>query len=351
LLASESDPLNRHFTYVQLEEALYKSRDSFDRALDEYDAACEAHDDEMVTIRPALLANFDGKLPRLGTYRQQTIRQSKARCFPKMLWWARRGIDVYGDDALNPGDVRDLETRASAAEDRLAAETVKPVAACQSCGVVLDPPPTRTRICSECGENIVVRTERGTGRKFFLTAEGAAQFDAAKAVAAIRKKALRNVEAMGLTVADYDVTFAQLAGEWGHDPGPGEVYWSLANQQIVLLRAQQRKDPLSHAAQVQQIYRDMAQQLQEEGRPYQHLMRQAHNAHLIGERARLKDMFGSEVAEWRMKVLANACCDSCRRLDGQTYTFERAIEAEPLPSEECTRDWCNCIWLTVPPSL
>jgi hypothetical protein len=122
LLETETNPLNRHFIYNLLEVALYKSREDFVEALSEYDRAGEAHDAEMETIRPVLLTEFDGKLPGLPTYRQQAIRQAKALCFSRLLWWAQRGIELYADDALDSGNVEDLERRVRPAEKELATE-------------------------------------------------------------------------------------------------------------------------------------------------------------------------------------------------------------------------------------
>ena len=101
LLARETDPLSRHFMHVQLETLLYRSRDAFASALDEYDEACRCHDMEMDGIRQACITEW-GKVPVLETYRQMVIRQQKAERFEHALWWAERGIAVYGNDAARP---------------------------------------------------------------------------------------------------------------------------------------------------------------------------------------------------------------------------------------------------------
>lgn len=58
LLTEDPDPIDRHFMYCELEERLYKSRDVFSSALDDYDRACVSHDLEMDGMREALLANL-----------------------------------------------------------------------------------------------------------------------------------------------------------------------------------------------------------------------------------------------------------------------------------------------------
>jgi hypothetical protein len=118
LLVRESDPLDRHFMYAQLETLLYRSRGVFGSALDEYDQACRRHDAEMDEIRQVFMTRW-GDVPVLETYRQMAIRQQKAADFEQALWWAERGISVYGDAAARPEAVEDLRRRAAAYRARL----------------------------------------------------------------------------------------------------------------------------------------------------------------------------------------------------------------------------------------
>jgi len=107
LLAQEKNILDRHFMYARLEAILYKCRGVFASALDEYDEACRQHDAEMDAIRQACLAKW-GKVPLLETYRQMAIRQQKADNYSQALWWAMRGIALYGNDCARPEAVEDL---------------------------------------------------------------------------------------------------------------------------------------------------------------------------------------------------------------------------------------------------
>jgi hypothetical protein len=50
LLTSDPDPIDRHFQFAELEARLYRCRDLYDSALDEYDEACRLHDAEMEVI-------------------------------------------------------------------------------------------------------------------------------------------------------------------------------------------------------------------------------------------------------------------------------------------------------------
>jgi hypothetical protein len=118
-LARESDIIGRHFIYAELEAALYRCRDVFGSALDEYDEVCGQHDAEMDQIRGACIAYW-GKVPAVDTYKQQAIRQQKRHDYTQALRWAERGLAVYGDEAARPEAVQDLSRRAAKYGEKLA---------------------------------------------------------------------------------------------------------------------------------------------------------------------------------------------------------------------------------------
>jgi hypothetical protein len=121
LLGTETNILDRHFMYSQLESMLYRSRDAFGSALSEYDDVCRNHDAEMSNIRKACIEKW-GEVPLLETYRQMAIRQQKVHDFERALWWAERGIALYGNDAARPEAIDDLKRRAQAYRSTLSAK-------------------------------------------------------------------------------------------------------------------------------------------------------------------------------------------------------------------------------------
>jgi hypothetical protein len=108
-LTRTSDPLDRHFLFLELEARLYRARDAGSSLLD-FDATCISHDTEMTAIRPALLKEF-GSVPHLRTYHPMAIRQSKAHAWTAAVWWVERGLGVYGSEAGSPNWPGDLEKR------------------------------------------------------------------------------------------------------------------------------------------------------------------------------------------------------------------------------------------------
>jgi hypothetical protein len=58
LLNGADDAIDRHYMLCELEQRLYRCRNTVASALDEFDAVCHQHDEEMDFIRPALLTKF-----------------------------------------------------------------------------------------------------------------------------------------------------------------------------------------------------------------------------------------------------------------------------------------------------
>jgi predicted Zn-ribbon and HTH transcriptional regulator len=140
------------------EDTLYKCRLAFTDAIAEYDSVCRQHDSEMDVIRPALAAKF-GVVPLLDTYRQAAIRHQKAKNLREALWWAERGIALYGDIPAKPEMLFDLNKRATAYRAKLdpLTDTV-PAEPLESKFVVME-----SLTCQTCGGSF--ERKRARGRK------------------------------------------------------------------------------------------------------------------------------------------------------------------------------------------
>lgn len=110
LLASDPDPIDRHFQFAELESRLYRRRERDPSALHAYDVTCGRHDAEMESICAAFLEKW-GKVPLLETYRQMAIRQQKRRDWAAVVWWTTRGLSLYGTAAARSSSVEDLLKR------------------------------------------------------------------------------------------------------------------------------------------------------------------------------------------------------------------------------------------------
>jgi hypothetical protein len=157
LLVQERDPLCRHYMLSELEHRLYRARATSPAVLDQFDAVCEQHHEEMSSIRPALIERF-GVVPVVEMYRQATIRCQKARRWDAARGWASRGVGFYGDQAARPEVVDDLRHRVAYASGKLEPQS-RPTTARSGVPVKIAAAQTEILICSGCGETF----ERGVG--------------------------------------------------------------------------------------------------------------------------------------------------------------------------------------------
>lgn len=162
LLASERDPIDRHFMLAELAKCLYKSRDAFASALDEFDAACEQHHAEMQIIRPALVEKF-GCVPIVEMYRQAAIRCQKARDWPAVTTWTERGLAFYGADAARPEVVDDLRKRLAHAQAKMASPAARAARRKPTVRRTTVEPTIETLVCVACGSSF--KRPRTRGRK------------------------------------------------------------------------------------------------------------------------------------------------------------------------------------------
>jgi hypothetical protein len=162
LLENEGDPIDRHYMLCELEARIYRCRDSRLSALDEFDAVCAKHHNEMITLRPALLDKF-GVVPVIEMYRQASIRCQKSKQWEEAREWARRGLAVYGDEAARPELVDDLNKRVAHATAKIEAaarpkerkpERVSVVAAARE-------PEIEMLVCASCGASFARKRTRG----------------------------------------------------------------------------------------------------------------------------------------------------------------------------------------------
>jgi tetratricopeptide (TPR) repeat protein len=160
LLQHDPDPIDRHFMYCELEDRLYRSRDAFSSALQEYDEAFAKHDAEMDGIREALYTKF-GKVPLLDSYRQMAVRQQKAKNWTDAIRWAQRGLNLYGQDAARPEAVDDLKKRIVAYRAKLSRQNGASLPPVSNPRETVRRASSETLVCISCGRSFERAISRG----------------------------------------------------------------------------------------------------------------------------------------------------------------------------------------------
>lgn len=151
-LTTATSAIERHYLMCELEKRLYRCRD-VSSALTEYDTVCRAHDAEMDAIAVELRAKL-GSLPLFETYRQAAIRHQKAKDWNAVVWWAERGIAVYGSNAGVAGAVEDLEKRRAHARAKITATPGRPTTPSVAAPARVDASVVvEVLVCAICGSN------------------------------------------------------------------------------------------------------------------------------------------------------------------------------------------------------
>ncbi len=102
-------------------------------------------------------------VPLLETYRQMAIRQQRAKDRQQAIWWAERGLSLYGDRVAHREWVDDLRKRLTAYQAKLVGPT-KPVRQAAPKPVVEPVKQSiKVLVCEACGvsfDRVVVRGQK-----------------------------------------------------------------------------------------------------------------------------------------------------------------------------------------------
>lgn len=201
---------------------------------------------------------------------------------------------------------------------------------CPNCGKALATIPTRTAKCTLCKKPIIIRTDRTTKAKIYLTEAHGHDFDLKRKAQAARNKALRLTQDIGLSVAHFTAKEKQLSLH-GPTPTPHDIFWSLANDALKLYSQQGKWQDLK------MVYWTLARLQFENNQPHLDFLRAAATAEL--QHLRSVDIVKGA------RIAAGQACELCRRNNGRVYTIEEALREMPIPNPNCQNVWCRCVWM------
>jgi len=154
---------------------------------------------------------------------------------------------------------------------------------------------------------------------------------------------------MDLDETDYYREEKRLSEKFGTTASPGDIYWGLANQTLQKLISDPKNGDIAHwgrnAHQIQMLYWKMGLHLLRENRPreqVQNQQRESHKWDLTKEYQSDLAVVGHPIS--MVYVMADTCCSTCQLLEGEEYTYEKALEEMPLPQTDCEKEWCTCMW-------
>lgn len=186
---------------------------------------------------------------------------------------------------------------------------------CPYCNEVLETKPTRKTKCPFCNNHIYVKQGKLMKK------------DEADALAE-KSKIKRKLEYFGLLENEYDFQKVKLAKEFGFEPKYFDVMWSTLNAKTLELIKTRNLQRLSS------LYYSMAWFLNEEGKDFFHVLKQSSKVELENIKAK------------EVKIMSVGGCPSCKKLDGEVFTVEEALNKMPIPNKNCSNieynNFCRC---------
>jgi hypothetical protein len=210
---------------------------------------------------------------------------------------------------------------------------------CPSCAFLLDPPPTRNRLCPTCRQPIVVR--RIEGRLALLTESAVLVFDAERrreadeaAWTAARRRWLtlaHDLHAPGdrLTrIAGAPISAEAMAAA-------RTLYLTTAEGVVRTARREKRWGDVG------QVRRRQAEALYLEADSPRPVPEEIVALHREGMAAVLRSLLPvSKSAE----IVSAGCCPACRADDGRAFRIADELRAVRLPHAGCPKGLCACDW-------
>ena len=213
------------------------------------------------------------------------------------------------------------------------------VVACPNCGIVLDPPPTSTRLCPRCRRRIVVR--RFEGRTLYLTESAVEVFEAERFRTALEQtwtRQRRDWLALGRLVGAspdrrHRIADAQLS--------PASVQAARTLYLVAVERAVREARRDKHWEVVARLRRQQAAALYEEAGSSPPPSDEIVALHRDAIAATLREV--SAVAR-NVELVGAACCAACRADNEKVFKIVDELRTPRLPHAGCPRGLCACDW-------
>lgn len=211
------------------------------------------------------------------------------------------------------------------------ATATPPVPACPSCGITLDSMPTRSRNCPRCEQRIVVRSKHGV--KLLLTENQDKARKREEEQGRARERALIAANRIGVN----DAAFVTAEADAKPGMSPADVFWGLANQQVLEEAETGRWDRAAL------VYREMATFLANEGREATHLTREA-----VVYEVRAQERYWQRGATLAVTgCVCPACSEGRQEMDADALRAAVAETGElpataPIPHDRCENGVCQC---------
>lgn len=153
----------------------------------------------------------------------------------------------------------------------------------------------------------------------------------------LRAEAIGVLGRVGVTEGEFAREERLLRQQSSGEASPGDVLWALTTRAIERYTRARDWDGAGL------VYLVQARWLHdhEPGVDFSEPLRLAHSAAVLDIQKRKHHA--------RVAIESRRCCPACAEIDGEEYSFSRAVEEGPIPNPACELRWCKCTWRGVVP--
>ena len=212
-------------------------------------------------------------------------------------------------------------------------------AACPNCGVVLDPPPTSTRLCPRCRRRIVVR--HVDGRAIYLTEASVEVFEAEREREAAvgewtrqRRSWLQLARGVGAP-ADRRRRLEKGPLTEATVQSARSLYLITVDHAVRAARRDKRWDEVARLRQ-----RQAAALFEEAGS----VLPPVDEVLALHREAMAANLRALEAVSREAELVGASCCAACRADDERIFKIADELRTPRLPHAGCPRGLCACDW-------
>jgi len=214
--------------------------------------------------------------------------------------------------------------------------------ACPNCGVVLDPPPTSSRLCPRCRHRIVVR--HSEGRAIYLTEAAVEVFEAEREREAevevwtrLRRTWLQLARGVGAP-ADRRRRLEKAPLTAATVQSARSLYLVTVEHAVRAARREKRWDDVARLRQ-----RQAAALFEEAGS----VAPPADEVLALHREAMAANLRALQAVTREVELVGASCCHVCRADDERVFKIADELRTPRLPHAGCPRGLCACDWWPV----
>jgi hypothetical protein len=207
---------------------------------------------------------------------------------------------------------------------------------CPHCKFLFDEMPKRKRKCPQCKEDIYVKKENDKSFFRLVDEKEASKIDDYNTYLRREAKVKNILSEYGITENEFNKSKIEWNTKFTNETKLRDFLWGMYNKAL--------SKNSNNLQALKMIYLHSAHFLNEEGRDTQPSLKEMKKVEL-----QQISLNGQSInKKLKAEIAGDKNCDYGKKINGKTYSLEKALSEMPIPSGKCTNEnkFCNCIYVT-----